>query len=66
MMADIDFLETRMRVLEKENRALRMTLWDQFFMAACNATMHHGKVTGVSAAAEVADEMLRVRQERWK
>lgn len=66
VMSDIDVLETQVRALEKENRALKQNLWDQFFMAACKATLHHGKVTGVTCAAEIADEMLRVRQERHK
>lgn len=63
-MTDIQTLETRIRGLENENRALRESLWDGYFKAACAATLHHGKVTGVAAAAEIADEMMRVRKAR--
>lgn len=63
-MADTDFLETQVRSLEATNRALRESLWDGYFKAACAATLYHGKATGVAAAAEIADEMLRVREAR--
>lgn len=64
MTTDVQFLEAQVRNLENENRALRETLWDGYFKAACAATLHHGKVTGVAAAAEIADEMMRVREGR--
>lgn len=63
-MPENDILETQVMALEKENRALKQTLWDQFFLAALQATMNHGKVTGVACAAEIADEALRVRNKR--
>lgn len=63
-MSDIDFLEAQVRGLEGEVRALRQGLWDQFFLAAMKATLHHGKVSGVAAAAEIADEAMRVRNKR--
>jgi len=63
-MSDIDFLTAKVRGLENENRALRETMWDGYFKAACAATLHRGKVSGVSAAAEIADEMMRVREAR--
>lgn len=66
MTDDTLLIEVNNRRLERENNALRKNLWDQFFMAAAQATLHHGKVTGVAAAAEIADEMLRVRLERIK
>lgn len=63
-MPDNDVLETQVRVQANEIRALKQALWDQFFLAAMMATLHHGKVSGVAAAAEIADEALRVRNER--
>lgn len=63
-MSDMDFLEAKVKGLENENRALRESLWDGYFKAAAAATLHHGKVTGVAAAAEIADEMMRVREAR--
>lgn len=65
-MSDIDFLTAQVKGLENENRALRETMWDGYFKTACAATLHHGKVTGVAAAAEIADEMMRVREARKK
>lgn len=63
-MDELEMAQINIRRLEKELRAAKQTLWDQFFMAALKATMHHGKVSGVAAAAEIADEALRVRNER--
>ena len=64
-MADVDFLEAQVRSLENENRALRQGLWDEYFKAVLPATVHHGKGFGVAVAANVANEALRVRLERF-
>lgn len=63
-MTDLEAAQINIGRLEKELRAAQQTLWDQFFKAALKATMHHGKVTGIAAAAEIADEAMRVRNER--
>ena len=60
-MNDIETLEANLRFAESENRKLSQGLWDDFFKAALPATLHHGKITGVKAAAEIADEALRMR-----
>lgn len=63
-MTDIEFLEIQVRGLENTNRALKQGLWDRFFLAALPATALQSRATGVAAAAEIADEALRVRNER--
>jgi hypothetical protein len=60
-MNDVETLEANLRFAEAENRSLKQGLWDEFFKAALSATLHHGKITGVKAAAEIADEALRMR-----
>lgn len=64
MINDTEFLEAKVRSLEEENHRLKQGLWDTYFVAAMAATLHHGKVTGVAAAAEIADEAMRVREQR--
>lgn len=64
MLEDIDVANINLRRMEKELLAARLTLWDQFFIACLPAYGHHGKVTGVAAAAEMADEAMRVREIR--
>lgn len=61
----IQDLEIKVRSLENENRILRANVWDGYFKAACQATLHHGAKTGVAAAVEVADLMLAARQKRF-
>ena len=64
-MEDIDALEIQVRFLERENRALKQTLWDEFFKAALmGGVLRHGAITGVKAAAEVADNAMTLRAER--
>ena len=66
-MNDNTFLEAKVRGLEKENRMLRSTLWDQYFCAAI--TSYHGRMgqqTAAVAAAGMADEMMKVREARAK
>lgn len=61
-MNDVETLEANLRFAEAENRKLKQGLWDEFFKAALSAILHHGKIiTGVKAAAEIADEALRMR-----
>ena len=65
MNQEIDLLEHLIRFLEQENRALKQTLWDEYFKAAlAGGTLNHGAVTGVKAAAEVADNAMKIRAER--
>lgn len=63
-MDEIEIAATNIRSLEKALKAARVSLWDRFFLAALPSALHHGKVTGVAAAAEIADEALRVRDAR--
>lgn len=63
-MDELEQERANCRRLEEELRRSRLALWDRFFMAALASTLHHGKLTGVAAAAEVADEALRVRDLR--
>jgi len=60
-MDELGMANCNNRRLEKELKLAKAALWDQFFLAALSATLHHGKTTGVAAAAEIADEAMRVR-----
>ena len=67
MLEDIDVANINLRRMEKELLAARLTLWDQFFIACLPVAFrsvygHHGKIAGVAAAAEMADEAMRVRE----
>lgn len=67
-MNEVDFLETRVRGLERENRELRLTLWDVYFSAAMTgvaACPTEPSNIPVLAAAKLADEMMAVREKRW-
>lgn len=69
MLEDIDVANINLRRMEKELLAARLTLWDQFFIACLPVAFrpvygHHGKIAGVAAAAEMADEAMRVREIR--
>lgn len=64
MLDDLEVALINISQLESRLRAAQLTLWDRFFVAALAATLCHGKVTGVNAAAEIADEALRVRNKR--
>lgn len=62
---EVEMLLINNRQLERENRLLRVMLWDEFFKAALPVALKHGAVTGVDMAAEVADRALVVRNKRW-
>lgn len=64
MMDELEQERANNRRLETELRQARLGLWDRFFLASLPATLNHGKVTGVAAAAEIADEAMRVRSLR--
>jgi len=63
-MDDLDMAMINNRRLEKELKAAKLALWDQFFLAAMGATLHHGKVAGVEAAAEIADQAMWIRESK--
>lgn len=63
---DLDVLTVNNRRLERENKELRLTLWDQYFMAAIGTCLKHGQVTGTKMAVAVADEMMAAREARNK
>ena len=67
MTTDTDMLETNIKNLERENRELRMTLRDQFAMAALTgllaATNHiDSRITTQSRHILIADAMLEARK----
>jgi len=66
MSQEEEMLAVNNRRLESEVKALRLTLWDQFFMAAIPGCLHHGAKTGTKMAAEVADNMMEEREARKK
>lgn len=66
MSQEEEMLAVNNRRLEKEVKALRLSLWDQFFMSAIGGCLHHGAVTGTKMAAEVADQMMTEREARKK
>lgn len=66
MSQEEEILTVNNRRLESELKAARLTLWDQFFMAAIGGCLKHGSVTGTKMAAEVADNMMAEREARRK
>jgi len=74
-MDDIKFLETKVRGLERENRELRLTLWDEYAKAALAGLISYYGDRGYLynrdsrtslhfAAADHADQMLAEREKR--
>lgn len=66
MTQEQEIMAVNNRRLESEVKALRLTLWDQFFMSAIGGCLHHGAQTGTKMAAEVADNMMAEREARKK
>lgn len=70
-MSDIEFLEAKVNGLERENRLLRSTLWDQYFCAAINGFLADGvthrisPISAVQSSAHMADEMMKIRAGRF-
>lgn len=61
-MTDIETTEANLRFAEAENLRIKQGLWDEFFKAALPACVAlHGNIYSVKAAAEIADEALRLR-----
>lgn len=71
-MNEVDFLETKVRGLERENRELRLTLWDEYAKAALAGLISYYGDRGYLcnrdslhfAAADHADQMLAEREKR--
>ncbi|MBS4019089.1 MAG: hypothetical protein KGZ68_12720 [Dechloromonas sp.] len=63
-MDELEMAQINIRRLENELRAAQKSLWDQFFMAALKACVIEWGGAGVAEAALIADEALRVRNER--
>lgn len=63
-MSDIDVLETQVRAQANEIRALKQTLWDQYFLAALPVMLNTWGGHGIGIAKSVADKALKVRNER--
>lgn len=66
MSQEDEMLSVNNRRLEAEVKSLKLSLWDQFFMAAIGGCLHHGAMTGTKMAAEVADNMMAEREARKK
>ena len=65
MTTETDMLETNIKNLERENRELRITLRDQFAMAALTGLISENGFTAYSFAVdayEMADHMIKARQ----
>ena len=65
MTTDTDMLEANIKNLERENRELRMTLRDQFAMAALTGLLADGSFSANYHAGQaylVADTMLEARK----
>ena len=63
-MSENEFLETKVRGLEQENRTLRSTLWDQYFSAAITGLLANNSANPVEQAALIAEQMMQVRNGR--
>lgn len=74
-MNEVDFLETRVRGLEREIRELRLTLWDEYAKASLTGLIsYYGDVSHICdrdsrtslhfAAGDHADQMLAEREKR--
>lgn len=66
MNQEDEMLAVNNRRLEKENKALRLSLWDQYFMAAIQSISLTAAtlVVDVETAANTADRMLSLRDRR--
>ena len=62
---DLEMLQVEVKRLRAENKALRFSLWDQFFKVGLVAFGPRGVTSGPAAAAEFADSALAVRNKRW-
>ena len=61
-MNEVDFLAAQVRGLERENRQLRSTLFDQYFCAAMAGTLAAGTFhEAAQIAARQTREMLEIR-----
>jgi len=68
LAGEVRALEAQVQYLERESRRLRLTLWDDYFCAAMTIMIRYYAFADVAAvaaaAAELADEMLKIREAR--